>query len=90
MKDVSQRPGSGQAAEYRIEVGGRLDEKWSDWFNGMAVTFESVGDGSPSTTLTGPVADQAKLRGILAKIWDLGLTVISVTRLESKGDCSRS
>ena len=62
---------------YQITVKGVLDETWSDWFSGMAVTF---GDGV--TTLTGPVADQAALRGILVKIWDLNLTLISASQIE--------
>lgn len=60
---------------YEIRGKGILDEKWSDWFDGMTITFESG-----STTLTGPVADQAALRGILTKIWDLDLTLISVNQ----------
>ena len=63
---------------YQIKVQGRLDERWTDWFNGMTIT-----SGSGITTLTGAVMDQARLRGILSKIWDLNLTVISVTQLES-------
>jgi len=58
----------------RIQVQGRLDEGcWSDWFGGMAIAFEGG-----VTTLTGPVADQAALRGMLCKLWDLNLTLISV------------
>lgn len=82
MKDANKRPGSEQPARYQIKVRGRLDEKWSDWFNGMALTFESAGNSSPITTLTGVVADQAELRGMLSKIWDLNLTVVSVTQVE--------
>jgi hypothetical protein len=67
---------------YQIRVQGRLDERWSDWFSGMTVTFESVSDSSPITTLTGVVADQAALRGILSKMWDLNLTLISVIPVE--------
>jgi hypothetical protein len=65
----------GQPAVYQIKMQGRLDESWSGWFNGMAVT--SDGD---TTTLTGAVADQSALRGILTKLWDLNLALISVTR----------
>jgi len=64
---------------YEITVEGILDGKWSDWFNGMKITF-----GSGSTTLTGAVADQSALRGILFKIWDLNLTLLSVIRIESE------
>jgi hypothetical protein len=68
-----------RAADYRIEVRGRLDEDWSDWFDGMTLTSE--GDDSQITTLTGPVDDQARLRGILSRLWDLNLTVVSITRI---------
>jgi hypothetical protein len=88
MKDANKRPGSEQPARYQIKVRGRLDEKWSDWFNGMALTFENAGNSWPITTLTGVVADQAKLRGMLSKIWDLNLTVISVTQIELE-ECKR-
>jgi hypothetical protein len=66
---------------YQIKVEGKLDEGWSDSLGGMTVTFES--GHAPITTLTGAVADQAALRGILSKIWDLNLMVISVTQIES-------
>jgi hypothetical protein len=81
MKDVTKRPGFDQSARYQIKMWGRLDEKWSDWFNGMTLAFENS-----ITTLTGTVADQAKLRGMLSKIWDLNMTVISVSRIESDRD----
>ncbi len=60
---------------YQIQVQGKLNQDWSDWFRGMTVAFEGG-----VTTLAGPVADQAALRGILNRIWDLNLTVLSVTR----------
>jgi hypothetical protein len=69
------------SAVYRIRVNGVLDHKWSDWFNGVTITCESASDGSPVTTLTG-VADQSRLRGILSKVWDLNLTVVSVTQVD--------
>jgi len=86
MKDANKRPGLEQPAMYQIKVQGQLDERWSDWFNGMTLTFESASNSSPITTLTGAVADQAKLRGILSKIWDLNMTVISVTQVELEED----
>jgi hypothetical protein len=46
----------------------------------MTVAFERASDGSPITTLAGPIADQATLRGVLNRIWDLNLTLLSVTR----------
>ena len=83
MKDVNVRPGLDRPAGYQIKVQGQLDKKWSDWFDGMTIAFESG-----ITTLTGTIADQAKLRGMLSKIWDLNLTVVSMTRIESEKDDS--
>jgi hypothetical protein len=61
---------------YRIKVQGRLDtERWSDWFTGLTITVEN--EYPPVTALTGPV-DQAALRGILNRLWDLNLALISV------------
>ena len=77
MEQFNQEPGLGQAAVYQIQVRGKLDKSWSDWLSGMTITSESG-----ITTLTGPVADQAALRGLLSKIWDLNLTLVSVTRIE--------
>ncbi len=65
---------------WEIKVKGALDPQWAAWFNGMMVTF----DGSV-TTLTGPVVDQAALRGILCKLWDLNLTLISVAQVQEEG-----
>jgi hypothetical protein len=70
-----------RAARYQIEVQGRLDEQWSLWFNDVTVTVNQAYDGSPVTTLTIGAVDQAKLRGILNKLWDMNLTVISVVLL---------
>jgi hypothetical protein len=67
---------------YRIRVQGELDENWSDWFSGLTITVQTGGEGGPVTTLRGVVADQAVLRGILSKIWDLNLTLISVEQVE--------
>jgi hypothetical protein len=81
--DVNEPSSFDQAARYRIKVQGMLDEGWSDWFSGMTVTFGGAGDDAPTTTLTGVVADQAALRGVLSKLWDLNLTLISVDRIEA-------
>jgi hypothetical protein len=70
-----------ESAVYRIEVEGTLDERWSDWFSGLAVVAVSEGAGTPVTTLTG-LMDQAALRGILNKVWDLNLTLVSVVPIE--------
>ena len=66
------------SANYRIKLKGCLDPKWSDWFEQMAI-FTDRGN----TILTGPVADQAALHGLLTRIHDLNLTLLSVERLKS-------
>ena len=62
---------------YQIKMRGELDASWSAWFSHMTITFD--GD---VTTLTGAVADQSALRGILTKLWDLNLDLISVNRVQ--------
>jgi hypothetical protein len=69
---------------YQIKVQGRLDESWSDWFDGIKITFERGGDDRPLTAMTGVVLDQPALHGILAKIRNLNLTLISVSRMEDE------
>lgn len=73
--DDYQKPGL-----YEIRLKGHLDDKWTDWFEGLTFTREING----TTILTGPVADQAALHGHLRKVRDLGLPLISVFQVESK------
>lgn len=61
-----------------IRVKGRIDENWSDWFAGLTITHTDQGE----TILTGPVVDQAALYGLLSKLRDLGLPLVSVNPLE--------
>ena len=63
---------------YQIRVKGHLDNSWSEWFEGLSMTHEEDG----TTVLTGPVADQPALYGLLTKIRDLGLPLVSVNRIE--------
>jgi hypothetical protein len=65
-------------AVYQLRVAGRLDQHWSLWFGGLTLTHEDDGN----TSLTGAVTDQAELHGLLTKIRDLGVTLISVTVVE--------
>jgi len=67
-------------AIYEIRAEGCLDEDWSDWFGDLIVTVRSAADGSTITCLTGIVEDQPALRGLLSKIWDMNLALISVFR----------
>ncbi|HEY5729120.1 MAG TPA: hypothetical protein VIS72_03660 [Anaerolineales bacterium] len=64
---------------YQIRIEGHLDDQWADWFSDLSVTLEEYGD----TLLTGPVVDQAALFGLLKKIRDLGMPLVSVNRVES-------
>jgi hypothetical protein len=63
---------------YQIRIKGHLGRQWTDWFGGLTVTQEDNGD----TLLTGPVVDQAALHGLLKKVRDLGLPLLSVNRLK--------
>jgi len=65
------------ARDYRIRLKGRLDPKWSDWFENMVISSEGG-----ETILSGPVADQAALHGLLIRIRDLNLTLLSVEYIE--------
>ncbi len=62
---------------YQIEVQGLIDDSWSEWFSGLEITVASDPGCQPITVFTGWIADQATLRGILTRIWDLNLTVLS-------------
>jgi hypothetical protein len=74
-----------EPAIYRIVLQGRLSQEWSNWFGGMAVSSEGSGEGLVVTTLSGTVADQAHLYGLLSQIRDLGLPLLRV-EFVGKGD----
>jgi hypothetical protein len=74
----SRSNGRAESDRYEIRVQGQLDESWSDWFEGFTLTNES----DETTTLTGPVIDQAALHGLLRRVGDLGVTLISVNVLD--------
>ena len=68
---------------YDIKVKGRLDSEWSNWFEGMTISYKKG-----VTTMSGKVVDQAALHGLLIRIRDMGLKLISVNRIESdSGKC---
>jgi hypothetical protein len=69
--------GSGR---YEIRIKGHLDNRWANWFDGLTITREDNGD----TLLTGPVVDQAALYGLLRKVRDLGLPLLSVVQVDPK------
>lgn len=66
------------AAVYQIRISGHLGAEWADWFDGLTLTLEENGE----TLLTGPVVDQAALYGLLKRVRDLGMPLLSVTRVE--------
>jgi hypothetical protein len=76
MSEISTGHGHGPG-RYEIRIKGHLDTRWAAWFDGLAIARGSDG----TTTIHGPVADQAALHGLLQKTRDLGLPLISVTHL---------
>jgi hypothetical protein len=66
------------AGSYQIRLSGQLDPRWAAWFDGM--TVRPQGDGT--TVISGPIADQAALHGVLQRVRDLGMPLVSVERLD--------
>ena len=75
MNDTSTADGAGR---YEIRLKGHLDARWAAWFDGLTLTTCSDG----TTTIRGPVADQAALHGLLLRVRDLGMPLISVVRIQ--------
>jgi hypothetical protein len=68
----------GYPTVYQIRIKGHLGRQWTDWFEGLAITLEEDGD----SLVTGPVVDQAALHGLLKKVRDLGMPLLSVNPIE--------
>jgi hypothetical protein len=76
---LNPRTDPSQPTVYEIRIKGHLDSQWTDWFEGLTITLEEDGD----TLLTGPVIDQAALHGLLKKVRDLGMPLVSVSPVEN-------
>jgi hypothetical protein len=72
------KPAPSQPVVYQIRLKGHLGRQWTDWFDGLTITLEDNGD----TLLTGPVVDQAALHGLLKKVRDSGMPLVSVSPAE--------
>ncbi|MBD3926113.1 hypothetical protein IEZ26_15925 [Nocardioides cavernae] len=79
--DTPREPANGRDTGnwYEIRVQGRLDDRWAAWFDGLELSRAADG----TTALRGPVTDQAALHGLLHKLRDLGVPLLSVTRTDS-------
>jgi hypothetical protein len=69
-----------QPQRYEIRVKGHLDDRWAEWFDGLSIKVEASGE----TLIVGPVADQAALFGLLKKVRDLGIPLLSVNLVQSQ------
>ena len=79
--ELEPKPTQSQTVIYQIRIKGHLGHQWTDWFEGLTITLEEDGD----TLLTGPVVDQAALHGLLKKVRDLGMPLVSVSPVETSG-----
>ena len=77
MSEISTGPRY-NPGQYEIRLKGHLDSRWAAWFDGLSLTRENDG----TTIICGPVADQAALHGLLQKVRDLGLPLVSVTQVQ--------
>ena len=75
---------------YFLTVEGRLKDKWADWLNGAVIKIKNTADNPDTTTIIVDVPDQAALRGILNKLWDLNLTLVSAILQENSANTGES
>lgn len=77
----SRKKSLSRSDQYRIEVQGIINDSWGDWFGGLNISTVMDAQGVPITNLEGAFCDQAVLRGVLVKLWDLNATLIGVQRI---------
>jgi hypothetical protein len=80
--DINVTPSSSNT--YQITVEGKIDSSWSDWFACLSVASYQEPDGMFVTTIHGVLNDQAALRGLLNRLWDLNLEVVSLQRVDTQ------
>lgn len=71
---------SNQPITYQVRIKGHLGSQWANWFEGFTITLENNGD----TLLTGPVVDQAALYGLVKRVRDMGMPLVSLTQVQSE------
>ncbi len=76
-QELDPETNSSRPTAYQIRITGQLDARWADWFEGLTITLD--GD---DTLITGPVVDQAALHGLLKRVRDLGMSLVSVSPVE--------
>ena len=76
LNEINSESEKAQPLVYQIRIKGHLGREWTDWFEGLTITLEDNGE----TLLTGPVVDQAELHGLLKKVRDVAMPLLSVNR----------
>jgi hypothetical protein len=79
LKKPSRRVSVGQRLNYRIKVQGRIEDRWSNWFDGIEPTVTMGRNNIPITTLDGTALDQAAVQGLLRKLHTLGFVILTIT-----------